>query len=75
MIQLRPLMGERRQAQIDAALATPAPRQGDGPKLTLEQATEIRQRFTAGESAIALADEFGVTKWSVYRIKEGRRAS
>jgi hypothetical protein len=75
MIQLRPLMGERRQAQIDAALAGPVFLRGDGPKISLEQAREIRERFAAGESAVSLGAEYGVSKWLVYRIKEGKRAS
>jgi hypothetical protein len=76
MVMLKPLMGERRQSQIDAALTAAKPyRPGDGPKLSFEQATEIRLRFSAGERAIELAAEFGVSKWLVYRIYEGKRAS
>lgn len=76
MVMLKPLMGERRQSQIDAALTAAEPyRPGDGPKLSFEQAREIRLRFCAGERAIDLAAEFGVSKWLVYRIYEGKRAS
>lgn len=75
MIELRPLMGQRRQAQIDAALDGPVFLPGDGPKLTMIQAGQIRDRFAAGESAVSLATEFGISKWLVYRIKDGKRAS
>ncbi len=70
-------MGCRRREQIDRALAASTWRRGDGPKLILAQAADIRIRFAdgEGESAVALADEFGVSKWLVYRIKEGKRAS
>jgi hypothetical protein len=75
MLHLRPLMGRRRREQIDRALAASNWRRGDGPKITLVQARDIRDRFVAGESAVALAAEFGVSKWLVYRIREGKRAS
>jgi hypothetical protein len=75
MVTLRPLMGLRRREQIDRALAVPGYRTGDGPKLTLAQARSIRDRHAAGEPAVALAAEYGVSKWLVYRIKEGKRAS
>jgi hypothetical protein len=76
MLQLRPFMGDRRRRQIDEALAASGSRpRGDGPKLSLLQARAIRERFAAGESAVSLAAEFGVSKWLVYRIKEGKRAS
>jgi len=68
-------MGRRRREQIDRALAASSWRRGDGPKLTLTQAAQIRDRFSPGESAVSLAAEFGVSKWLVYRIKEGKRAS
>jgi DNA invertase Pin-like site-specific DNA recombinase len=75
MLELRPHMGERRKRQIDAALAAATYRRGDGPKLTIAQAAEVRDRFAAGERAVDLATEYGVSKWLVYRIKEGKRAS
>jgi hypothetical protein len=75
MLMLRPHMGERRKMQIDEALAAATFRRGDGPKLTIAQAAEIRNRFAAGERAVDLAAEYGVSKWLVYRIREGKRAS
>lgn len=70
MKRLRPLMGQRRQAQIDAAIATWC-----GPKkvkISLEQGAEITVRFREGEKAVDLAAEYGVTKWSIYAIHQGR---
>jgi hypothetical protein len=76
MLTLKPLMGERRRSQIDAALTAAKPiRPGDGPKLSLKQAREIKLRSFSGERAVDLAIEFGVSKWLVYRIREGKRAS
>jgi len=68
-------MGQRRRQQIDAALAVPYRQPGDGPKLTLDQAREIKRRAAAGERVVAIAAEYNVSKWLVYRIKEGKRAS
>lgn len=41
-------------------------------KLTAEQAVEIRRRAYAGETAKALAAEFGMSFQSIYRIKYNR---
>lgn len=61
MQELRPLMGKRRQHQIDTALATyqaPVAR-----LLTNEQAWTLARRYWAGErSPTALGREFGVSK-------------
>lgn len=75
MLALRPLMGQRRRGQIDQAVAASPWRRGDGPKLTLAQAREVKTQFAAGEAAVDLAAEFGISKWLVYRIKEGKRAA
>lgn len=75
MLLLRPYMGYRRKEQIDHALSGPVFLRGDGPKITIDQAGQIRRRFAAGESATKLAVEFGVSKSLVYRIKYGKRAS
>lgn len=66
---LLPLMGHRRQEQIQAALACYVFLM---PKLTRQQALEIRSRSKSGESAKKLAAEFGVSHWYVYDIKNGR---
>jgi len=68
---LQPRMGQRRRGQIDAALEGYNPDRG--VKITGEQAEEIRQRHLSGETAIELAAEYGVTKWTVYAIRQGRR--
>lgn len=71
MQTLKPLMGKRRQEQIQRALDSykPKPRFS---KIIAKQAYEIRQRFRNGEKAINLAKEFGITKWSVYAIHQER---
>ncbi len=72
MEQLRPLMGERRRQQIDAAMAGQAPR-GPHPnqRLTDAQVTAIRSR--RGERARTLAHEYGVSRSLVYHLWEGTR--
>lgn len=40
---------------------------GRKPSLTDEQAAELRQRRAAGESVTSLANEFGISRQSVYR--------
>lgn len=71
---LRPLMGIRRQSQIDQAVAAYIEHPPWFQKITSEQAEEIEQRRAAGEKPNDLAIEFGVTKWTVYAIKQGRRS-
>lgn len=71
MTVLRPLMGQRRQTQIDRALAGYS---GDNRrKLTPEPIEAIRQRCQNGESLIPLAKEFGVSKSLIHYIKLGHR--
>lgn len=64
MNRLRPFMGQRRQTQIDAALATYVARKpGDNTRrLTGEWITEIRLRHAAGETYLALSKEFNVSR-------------
>jgi hypothetical protein len=66
---LRPLMGRRRQEQIDEAVATWAPRQN---RVSRDQEADILAALVAGESAAAIGERYGVTKWSIYAIKQGR---
>jgi hypothetical protein len=75
MLLVRPHMGYRRKEQIDRALSGNVFLPGDGPKISMKQAQQIRRRFASGESAAKLAAEFGVSKSLVYRIKYGKRAS
>ena len=75
MRSLRPLMGKRRQGQIDRALAShdPAFKYRNGKTaLTWEQAGAIRLALMAGGSPRALADEYGVSYDVVTSIKAGR---
>jgi hypothetical protein len=41
-------------------------------KLTRQQAEEIRQRRSDGERAVALAADYGVSRWTVYDILSRR---
>jgi hypothetical protein len=57
MRDLYPLLGQRRRAQIDRALADYRPRE---PKITEAAARELARRYHAGERRpTALAREFG----------------
>ncbi len=70
MEHLRPVMGLRRQEQIDIALASYDP--DYGRILSHDKARQIRARKAAGESAVDLGEEFGVTKWMIYAVCQGR---
>lgn len=45
---------------------------GHGAKLSPESAREVRRRYAAGESRIALAAEYGVTRSTVWRVIRGQ---
>jgi hypothetical protein len=67
---LRPLMGSRRQAQIDRAVASYAPR----PVAILDDVTAY-QALTAlasGATVKEVAARFGVTIWCIYDLRLGR---
>jgi hypothetical protein len=70
MVLLRPLMGTRRQAQIDRALASYAPR----PRaiLTDETAAAALAALEAGETVKAVAARLGVSVWCIYDLRLGR---
>ncbi len=70
MQRLRPLMGTRRQAQIDRAIASYAP----DPRRLLddERATEALGRLARGESVREVADRFGTSIWCIYDLRLGR---
>ncbi len=74
MKQLRPLMGARRQAKIDHAIAAYDPhyRSHSRTFLTDEQILEIYRRACLGEPCKRLAQEFGVTYVTVYDVKNGK---
>lgn len=46
-------------------------RRGARAKLTEESAAEIRRRSEAGEDALALAGEFGVSRQTIYSVRSG----
>ena len=72
MLKLKPLMGKRRRAQIDKAIASCEVR----PKraLNAEQQKEIRERMANGESYLVLVEEFGVNHRTIYNVRNERHA-
>lgn len=62
----RALIRERQLEGIALAKAKGKYRGGQ-PKLTADQAAELRRRHAAGESVAALGREFGVSRQTVYR--------
>ena len=77
MQRLRPLMGQRRQQQIDQALAqyTPPDRRGDHnprSRLNREQVVAIKTRLQNGEHHAAIAADFDVSPYTILDIKLGR---
>ena len=44
---------------------------GPKPKLNAEQVAELRGRAAAGERRAALAEEFGVSRQTAYRLTRG----
>ena len=70
MNALRPLMGERRRAQIDRAVASHAPR----PTARLDEAT-ARQALgllATGSTVRDVAERFGTSIWCIYDLRLGR---
>ena len=70
MERLRPFMGQRRQGQIDRAIASwgPDPRQ----LLNDERAADALARLAAGESVRQVAERFGTSVWCIYDLRLGR---
>jgi hypothetical protein len=70
MERLRPLMGKRRQQQIDRAVQSygPDPRR----LLTDDGATEALARLARGESVRQVAERFGTSIWCIYDLRLGR---
>jgi hypothetical protein len=70
MERLRPLMGSRRQRQIDRAIACfgPDPRR----LLDDERATEALACLAKGESVRQVAERFGTSIWCIYDLRLGR---
>lgn len=78
MKQLRPLMGQRRQSQIDAVIGSYAPRPhpfGDThpqAKLSTEIVRDIKRRLAEGAKLSHLAAEYGVDTGLIWQIKAER---
>ncbi len=75
MQQLHPLMGKRRQQQIDRALEGYAFKSNTAitaPKLTEDQVREIKKRLKTGETAKSIAQDFPITHYTVWGISEGK---
>jgi len=73
MESLRPLMGRRRQEQIDVAMSSYEDRSGH--KLDAKKAEEIRELLDSGKTQKEIADQFGVTQPMISRIKTNRNYS
>jgi hypothetical protein len=67
---LRPLMGARRQGQIDRALASYDPR----PRavLTDDTARAALRALASGDSVKEVASHLGVSVWCIYDLRLGR---
>jgi hypothetical protein len=70
MNALRPLLGERRQRQIDRAIASYAPRSNQ--RLDETAARAALQMLADGRSVNAVAEYFEVTHWCIYDLRLGR---
>jgi hypothetical protein len=70
MRRLRPLMGYRRQQQIDRAVASYAP---DPTRLLDDaRAAEALTRMARGGSVREVAEHFGTSIWCMYDLRSGR---
>ena len=70
MSVLRPLMGSRRQAQIDRALASYAPRP---VALLTDEAAQAALDALAGDATVkSVAQRSGVSVWCIYDLRLGR---
>jgi hypothetical protein len=70
MMALRPLMGERRRAQIDRAVASHAPT----PTARLDDCAALQAlRLLEGGSTVRqVAERFGTSIWCIYDLRGGR---
>lgn len=73
MKAILPYLGVRRTEQVETAIKSHQPK-GRAQKVTREQAGLIHGRLHRGESVHSLAAEFGISKWTVYAIGQGRRS-
>jgi hypothetical protein len=70
MTLLRPLMGSRRQAQIDRALACYDPH--PVALMNDDTARAALQALQCGDAVKAVAGRFGVSIWCIYDLRLGR---
>ena len=70
MTALRPLLGQRRQGQVDRALAAYAPR--DNRRLTDDTAREALELLAEGATVRAVAARFETSIWCIYDLRLGR---
>jgi hypothetical protein len=70
MERLRPLLGSRRQEQIDRAIACHAP--DPTRHLDDERAAEALKRLSEGEPVRQVAMRFGTSIWCIYDLRLGR---
>jgi hypothetical protein len=70
MRRLRRLMGTRRRAQIDRAVAS----YGPDPRRVLDdvRAMDALRRLAGGETVKQVAERFGTSVWSIYDLRLGR---
>jgi hypothetical protein len=67
---LRPLLGRRRQVQLDRALACYDPRSSS--LLDEAQVVEALQALAAGAKVREVAERFGTSIWCIYDLRLGR---
>lgn len=65
---LKPFMGSRRQAQIEVAINCYKLKSND--KIPKKDYESIIARRKNGESARQISEDYGVTKWAIYRLEE-----
>jgi hypothetical protein len=70
MCVLRPLMGQRRQAQIDRAVASYEPK--PSALLTDLAASRALKLLGEGRSVREVAEHFGTSVWCIYDLRGGR---
>jgi hypothetical protein len=70
MKRLRPLMGVRRQAQIDRAAASYAP--DPRRQLSEQRAREALACLARGDSVRQVAERLGTSIWCIYDLRLGR---
>ena len=67
---LRPVLGERRQGQVDRAVASYDP--GSNRLLDDARAADALERLASGATVRAVATEFGTSIWCIYDLRLGR---